>query len=567
MAFFEVVGIASILPFMQLAADPDSIHTNPWLEWAYNSMGFSSERSMLITTGIAMIALITVSNLFSAFTVWLQQKYSWAIAHNLSVRLLGVHVNQPYQYFLSSSISNLKSDLVFEVSRITSGVITPLNELISRLVVILVIFLLLVFVNPFIAFALVSVLGGAYILIYLARQRYLNRLGEERILANQVRFKNLDDLLNGIKTIRVFQAQDYFFSRFESASERFSDIMPRVLFISASPKYVIEILAFGSILAIALYLIINGDGLQAALPILSLYAVAGYRLLPSLQKAFGALAKLRHNFHVVDIVYKNFKNKNNQITEKQNINPIEFKQSIKLKDIVFKYSNTPKPLIENLSLTIAKGSTVAFVGSTGSGKTTVTDLLVGLLFANAGQVLVDETSITEANAEAWRHKIAYVPQEVFLFDDTIEKNIAIGTDNEGINPNKLKKATQVADIYSFITQELPMGFQTTVGERGVRLSGGQKQRLGLARALYKTPELLVLDEATSALDGITEKNVIEALKQLAADLTIVLIAHRLSTVRHADQIFLLDGGNLVATGTYEELLQKSELFRTMVELA
>ncbi|MEM9820638.1 MAG: ABC transporter ATP-binding protein [Bacteroidota bacterium] len=566
-SLLEFIGVASILPFMQLISEPDVINQNEWLRWAFDILAFESHRSMLISTGVLVIVLLTCSNLFSIATLWLQQLYSWQIAHNLSIRLLNNYLKKPYTYFLNTNTAELRAYLISEVGSLTGGVLIPTLQLISRTMIAIVIFTLLLIVNPQIATIMLLTLGGAYGIIYLSRQRVLKRLGQERIEANMSRYRSLEEMLTGIKTIRVYGVERHFYDRYEKASDVFCSLQPRVRLIMASPRYILEILAFGGILGVTLYLYITSGNMKSTLPILTLYAVAGYRLLPALQKAFSAATKLRHNYPILDKLYDDLLlGLDSEAPRSQAIKALPFEREIRLENISYQYENTAQKVLKNLNLTIPKGEVVAFVGATGSGKTTLIDLIVGLHTTNEGKVRVDDVVLNPKNVYNWQENLAYVPQEVFLFDDSLLRNIVIDS-NENIDHQRLEAVTRLADIYEFIVNDLPEGFATPIGERGVRLSGGQRQRLGLARALYRQPKVLILDEATSALDSITEKGIIEALKKLPEELTVLIIAHRLSTVRHANCIYLLQEGQIVETGNYDHLFQSSDVFRTMVELS
>lgn len=340
---------------------------------------------------------------------------------------------------------------------------------------------------------------------------------------------------------------------------------PKFNVIMLTPRYILEIFAFGGILAITLYLFIVSGDLTNALPMLSLYALAGYRLMPALQKGFAAVAKLRHNYPILDKLYDDLVlSLKYEAAEKEESTKLPFQKELVLENLTFQYENMPQPIFRDFNVNIPKGTTVAFVGSTGSGKTTIVDLIVGLLTPQNGRIRLDNKELNEVNMHIWHEQIAYVPQEVFLFDDTIANNIAFG---KKVDAERLKKVTQMADIYEFIRQELPKQFDTEIGERGVRLSGGQRQRLGLARALYRQPDVLIMDEATSALDNITEKGIIASLDTLPDGLTLIIIAHRLSTVRRADCIYLLKEGEVVGMGSYEDLMGSSAVFREMVALS
>ncbi len=568
MGFFEVVGIASILPFMQLLSEPDAIEKSSLLSSIYDYFQFDSHRTMLIATGFGVIALITISNLFSVLTVWFQFKYSWSVAHNLETRLLRSYLRKPYSFFLNVNTSELQTYLVGEVNALTGGLLIPVLELISRSIVSLVIFGLLLWLDVKVALTMATVLGGAYLLIYFSQQHFLKRLGKLRIAKNMQRYKALAELLTGIKTVKVSQTQKYFYNRYADASREFCEVQPKVSILMAIPRYFLEIFAFGGILAVTLYLYTIGGNLQSALPRLSLYAVAGYRLLPALQRAFTSASRIKHYNPVLEKLQPDLAAcLVHEAAPSVATAPLTFQKEFAFENLQFHYEEMPNLVIDNLNLKINKGQIVAFVGSTGAGKTTLIDLMVGLLHPTSGHLKIDGKILNPENVNTWRQQIAYVPQDIFLFDDSIARNIVIDQPEKEIDYKRLEEVTKLADIYDFINEELPDGFNAQIGERGVKLSGGQRQRLGLARALYRNPSVLILDEATSALDNITEKSIIQSLESLPEELTIILIAHRLSTVRHADNIYLLQNGRIVEHGSYKVLKESSETFRTMVNLA
>ena len=567
MGLLEVVGVASILPFMQLMAEPDAIEKSRWLNAIYQFFQFENLRQMLIYSGIGIIALIGVTNLFSIITTWLRYKFSWEIAHHLSVRLLRNYIHKPYNFYLDNNSSQINAYIISEVGSLTGGVIIPIIEIFSRLFMSIVILSMLVFVDPKVAMVMFGGLGGSYLIIYLSQKNYLKRIGVLRINMNLLRYQTLQELMQGIKTVMVYNKRNFFYNRYHEASREFANIQPKYNLLLAIPRSLLEFLAFGSILGVTVYLYTNSGNIQSAIPRLSLYAVAGYRLLPAMQKIFTALAKLRHNYPIVNKLHGDLRNSHADYKMTETVKALPFIDRILLNKISFKYETATRSIIDELTIDIKKGETIAFIGSTGSGKTTLVDLIVGLLHPSQGQIIVDDTPLTAANLKEWQQGLAYVPQEVFLFDDSVASNITLGVKAAAVNGKQLERATQLADIYDFITGQLPDGFGTKIGENGVRLSGGQRQRLGLARALYKAPSVLVLDEATSALDSITEKSIIESLENLPQDLTTIIIAHRLSTVKHADCIYILDEGKVIAKGTYDSLIDSNKSFQTMVNLS
>jgi ATP-binding cassette subfamily C protein len=563
-ALLEVASVASILPFMEMIAAPKAVADNPFLSSIYETVGFDNYRNMLIASGAFVIALLTFANVFSVIAIWFQHRFTWYVAHHMCMRLLDTYIRKPYSFYLTKNTSELRSYLIFEVNGFTSGVINPLIELLSRSMVSLVIFTFLVIINPKVALIAFLVLGGAYGLIFLLRQRYIKQLGEDRMTANVNRYRYLEELLSGIKTVKAYNVHPYFYERYEAASEDYSSIAPKFSIITAAPKYLLEIIAFGGILSVTLYIYMIYGNLNAALPILSLYAVAGYKLLPALQKAFGAASKVRHNLPILDKLYDDLvisiERKKQPVRAVSDMN---FQQALSFNDVSFRYEGMTHDLLHHFNVRIPKGQAVAFVGSTGSGKTTIIDLMVGLLRAQSGQLQLDDTALNDQNIEAWQRHIAYVPQDVFLYDDTITHNIVFGDNSGQVDQKRLRAAIEMADIADFIDTELPEGLDTEIGERGVRLSGGQRQRIGLARALYREPSVLILDEATSALDNVTEKSIIDALNALPEELTLVIIAHRLTTVQYADMIYILEKGKIIDSGDYEELMRTSDHFREL----
>lgn len=568
LGFLEVVGIASIFPFMELLSKPDAIEQSSRLTALYEFFQFDSKRSFLIAMGVFVIMAIALSNIFSIITTYIQHKISWSIAHRKGLILLETYMNKPYSYFLNQNTSDLRAYLISEVAALTSGILTPLIEFVSKSIICLTIFGLLLWFSPQITLTMFICLAGAYLLIYVSRQKFLKRLGSNRIQANVDRYRFLEEMLTGVKTLKIYRVQEYFYERYKQASEQFCDIQPKVKMVYATPKYLLELLAFGGILAVTLYVFITMGDLAKAIPRLSLYAVAGYRLLPSLQNAFSSIAKVRHSMPTLDKLYDDLIEGKQLVKDKiPATKPIFFHEKIKLLGLGFNYEKSERKILNNISMTINKGQRIAFVGSTGSGKTTLVDIITGLLKPNSGQIIIDDILLTNNNMVSWQDKIAYVPQEVFLYDETIRANIAIGKTEDEIDHNRLDQVLHMANLHSFVNEDLENGMDTIIGERGLRLSGGQRQRLGLARALYRNPELLILDEATSALDSITEKSVMTSLDLLPQDLTIIIIAHRISTVKNLDKIFMLENGSIVNDGIYRDLIESNDTFKKMVQLS
>lgn len=566
-ATLEMIAITSVLPFMELLSHEDTIKEHKYIANLWNFFAFESGRTFLITVGAIVIGLITFANLIAIATKYFQYKYSWNIAYRLSTGLLRTYTNKEYKYFLTENTSELRSYVVAEVNMLVDGILVPLLDCVSQSIMAIILIALIIYIDPIVALFMFGFLGGTYYIIFLSKRNLMIRLGKQRIEANANRYQTVDELMTGIKTIKAFSAERYFFNRFSKYAKIFSDIQPQVKMVMAAPPHLLRILAFGGILAITLYLFIGTGNIESLVPRLTLYAVAGYRLLPALLTVFSAIFKIKHNLPTLEKLYQDL------VLSKDPIDPIEKSQDhlslekeIKLSNLSFRYSADSDEVLSNINLRIPKGSTTAFIGSTGSGKTTLIDLISGLLVPTAGEIYIDDVQMTNQYEMGWRRNIAYLPQDVFMYDDTILANIALGNSPDEIDKDQVRSVAQIAKIDEWI-QELPDQYETEIGERGVRISGGQRQRIGLARALYRKPEVLILDEATSALDSVTEKAIIDSLKGIQRHLTMIIVAHRLSTVRHADKIYILKNGKIIDHGGYEELVTGSETFKQMIELS
>lgn len=565
MALMQVVGIASVLPFLALVTDPTVVETNALLARVYDALGFSSMNAFLVFAGVAALVLLVVSNGFTAFVEWLLLRYSWHLNHDLSVKLLREYLAKPYVFFLDRNTAGLATNILSEVKQAVRGFVLAALQLLSRGVVTLFLLGLLVALYPMLALMTFGFLGAAYGITFLLVRRGMAESGRLRSQADRARFQAASEALSGIKDIRILGREEPFLRRFERHSRVYEAQMARQQVIAAVPRYAFETIAFGGMLMIVLILLMRGQGVQEIVPTLGVFAFATMRLLPALQSLFAALSALRFSTPSIDVLHRDLEALGRHPAPSKPVAPLPFRESIELRGVTFRYPGTPKPVIHGFDLSIAANTTVALVGATGSGKTTTVDILLGLLEPEEGELLVDGVPITDENRRAWQANLGYVPQQIYLADDTIAANIAFGVRREEIDMAAVERAARLANVHDFIVGELPDGYGTMVGERGVRLSGGQRQRLGIARALYHDPKVLVFDEATSALDNVTEESIFRAVSDLGKSKTIVMIAHRMTTVRGCDVIYVLDRGAVQAQGTYHDLLERSPLFRSMVE--
>ena len=564
-ACVELVGVASVVPFMSVVANPDIVQENDVLNWLYTTFEFETVPSFLTFLGISVIVVLALSNTVSAVSIWAMYRYMWNVHHRLCVRLFEGYLAQPYGFFVQQNTAKLNQNILSEALTASRGVIQPVLIVVSKGLVAIAIVGMLFFVDPLLSFLVTLVLGGAYVLIYMSVRALQGRMGVERVAANKERFKVTGEAFHGIKDVKVLQRERAFLRRFTPKSFRFSSTTAVNTTIAATPKYLLETVAFGGIVLMVVYFIQAGQGLDTILPTLSLYAFAGYRLMPSLQQLFAAASSIRFQSASLDSIIGDLREFSGAKISTESEEKLPFEHSIRLEDVTFRYPEADGLAIGGITFEIPKNTSVGLVGSSGSGKTTLVDLLLGLYDVRSGRILVDGVEVNSETIEMWRRQIGYVPQQIFLTDDTISANIAFGVPPRDVDHEQVRSAARIAHLDEFVG-DLPDGYDTVVGERGVRLSGGQRQRIGIARALYHNPELLIMDEATSALDGATENAVMEAIEQLAGQKTIILIAHRLTTVQHCDQIYLLDGGEVEEHGTFDELVSSNASFRVMAGL-
>jgi ATP-binding cassette, subfamily B, bacterial PglK len=566
MALLDTLGIASIMPFIAVLANPDLIQTNIFINnlFNYSSIaGVKTNEQFLFTLGLFVFFLLIFSLIFKAFVIYLQLRFTSMCGYGLSKRMLESYLNQPYSWFLNRHSADLGKTILSEVSILISKGLKPMMSLITYGTIAFAILTLLIINDPTLALIVGFTLGLAYISIYKFTRNYLIRIGQERLKANQERFTVVSEAFGAAKELKVGSLEKAFLERFSVPAKTLAQHSAVAGAISGLPRYALEMIAFGGMLLLILYLMAKNVIFTNALPLIALYTFAGYRLLPAFQQIYSAITQLRFVGPSLNAIHDDIKNLDPKVAQKDT-NKIILEKAITLQDLHYQYPNTSRTTVKNINFVIPAQSTVGIVGSTGSGKTTIVDIILGLLQAQKGTLKVDDNIIHKNNSRAWQQSIGYVPQEIFLADDTLAANIAFGFEKKDINQEQVQLVANIANIHDFVIKELPQQYQTKVGERGVRLSGGERQRIGIARALYRNPEVLILDEATSALDNITEELVMKEIHKLGNKKTIIIIAHRLSTVKKCDIIFLLEKGNLKAQGTYEELIKSSDQFRANV---
>jgi ATP-binding cassette, subfamily B, bacterial PglK len=551
---FQVIGVTSIFPFLAVAADPERIRNSQFGRRFLDLLPPMDNRQLLWTAGVIAVTALLLSNAVNLIAEYARTRYAHRFGHWLRVRLLRRIVSQPYGYFLQRNSADLLKKVMGDVLNYVNGVLLPLLDSVARALTAALLLATLFLVHPLIALAAAVGFGTFYLIIFRLLAQKRREINASFRISSAGSYREAHQMLSGIKPIKVHRAKEHFLARFSAHSGTVARVSGQVPIFANSPRYLIEPIAFGGLVIIVMILALRGRNFSDVLPNLGVMALAGYRLVPALQLLYSQLTQLASMRHSLDEVYDEFvaaeaEPEPSAEYDSQRLakaKPCVWTETIKLDEVSFTYPGATKPIVDRLSLTIDKNTSVAFIGPTGSGKSTLVDLLLGLHWPTGGRILVDGQPLTPENIPSWQASLGYVPQDIFLIDDTVAYNITLGIPDKEIDHERLRGVCATAQILDFIENELPQSFETKVGERGVRLSGGQRQRLGLARALYHRPSLLVLDEATSALDTETEAKLIEALRFLSGKLTIVIVAHRLSTVAECQNVVDL-GCSVAAT--------------------
>ena len=555
MAFLDMIGVASILPFMVVLTSPEIIDTNIFLKKIYEFsfiFGVENNKEFLFFLGVLVFFLLVLSLAFKAFTTYFQLRFILMREYSISRRLIETYLQQPYIWFLNRHSSSLGKNILSEVNLVIAGTLASLLRLIAASAVSIALITLLILTDPVLAIVTGVTLGASYGIIFKFLHSYLARIGKERVESNELRFKAVNEAFSAVKEVKVGSLEQTYIKKFSVPGEIFARTQASSQAVNQLPRFALEAIAFGGIMLVILHLMRQSGSFASALPIVSLYVFSGYRLMPALQQIYASYTSLAFVNPALDKLYEDIKSL-------QSINFIEdkgilsFNKSISLKNIYYNYPNSSRIALKNINMNIPAKNTIGLVGVTGCGKTTTVDIILGLLEAHKGTLEVDGQVISKKNIKSWQRSIGYVSQQIYLSDDTVASNIAFGVNKKKINLDIVKKVSKIANLHEFVMDELPQQYQTPIGERGVRLSGGQRQRIGIARALYNDPKVLILDEATNALDNETEEAVMDAVNKLSNKITIILIAHRLNTVKNCNTIFRIDKGEIVEQGTFESL--------------
>lgn len=545
-SFIELLGVSVFLPFIDILMKPESIMEQKKYRYFYELFGFSSTDHFLIALGILICAVYLFKNLYLTFQQNCMLKFSYTTRMHLATKLLSTYMAEPYTFHLNKNISELQRSLQYDTNQFMQLINSSLQVL-AEVAVVICLGIYLIYISPTISMVIIGLVVICIGLFFWISKKFSKKIGAQNEAYNAQLYQWINQSLGGIKEVKVLNREKFFVDSYKTVYKKLIKGAKNNEMLAAIPKYILEtVCIIGMIIAVIGKLLWGRRDLNAFVVQMSAFAVAAFRLLPSVGKISAYINNIMYSIPSLDLIYKDLKEIENFIPKENDISAVEkwnFNNSIELLNVSYAYEGIDKKVLNNIRLTIRKGETVALIGSSGAGKTTLADVFLGLLIPQQGSVRVDGKNIYE-NMNSWHRMLGYIPQTIYLSDDTIRNNVAFGIKEEDIDEQAVVEALKKAQLYDFI-QTLEQGLETFVGDRGVRLSGGQRQRIGIARALYCNPEVLVLDEATSALDTETETAVMEAIDSLKGYKTMVIIAHRLTTIQNADKIYEVTDGNVV----------------------
>lgn len=561
-SFLELSGVAAFMPFIEIVMAPEAIFTNKWLSMVYYAMNFSSSEYFLAFLAILISLIYIFKNVYLTILQNCILKFSYRMRKNLAVRLLKTYMAEPYTFHLNKNVAELQRSLQVDTNQFMLLVNNSL-QMVAEITVCVVLGLYLFDTSHSITgIVLVLLVTCVGIFLYISKKVSF-RLGMQNQMYNGKLFQWVNQALGGIKEVKVLRREEYFVSCYEENYEKLIYGARVNELLSAMPRYIVEAVCITGLLSaviVKMFWGFQGNEVSDFIPQLAVCAVGAFRLLPSVGKMNAYANSILYCKPSLDLIYDDLKQvegcDESAFNRKKTEEKWNFEKEIRLDNITYRYPDTDEPVLKNVNIVIPKEKTVAFIGSSGAGKTTLADIILGLLMPEQGRVSIDGKNIYD-DLDRWYRHLGYIPQTIYLSDDTIRNNVAFGIFEKEIDEKAVWNALEKAQLAEFV-RELEKGLDTMVGERGVRLSGGQRQRIGIARALYHDPDILVLDEATSALDNETEQAVMESIESLKNSKTMIIIAHRLTTIKNADIIYEIIDGNAVERSKEEVFGQKDQ---------
>lgn len=552
-SFLELLAVSVFSPFIDLIMDVNSLEDSDMMSFLYRLFGFKDLTHFLAFFATCIIVIYIVKNIYIIVEKNIIYRFSYRVQRTMSTNLLKSYMREPYTFHLNNNISVLQRSMQEDTDQFTKGIIHSM-EMIAEICVCVAIGIYLFIVSKSITVIIAGLLLLCLAVFSYISKKYSSAWGREGQQYKSKIYQWMNQSLGGIKEIKVLNREESFIRHYDGYFAGYVRVLRLNRLIGVIPKYIIEMVCMtGLLLAVIFKIFFGQKNLEEFLPQLAVFAVAAFRLLPSVGKINEHLSAVLYALPSLELIYNDLQEVDKpEITEQQRDDDWKFKDKLQIKNVTYAYPDGDVNVIEHADFTIERGTTVAFVGASGAGKSTMVDILLGLLAPQYGKIYADGMNIYK-NLPTWQKEIGYIPQTIYLSDDTIRNNVAFGVDEKEIDEQAVVRALQQAQLYDFV-ESLPEGLDTYVGDRGVRLSGGQRQRIGIARALYHNPEVLVLDEATSALDNDTETAVMEAIEKLQGHKTLLIIAHRLTTIKNADVIYEVGNGK-VERKEKQEVLQ------------
>lgn len=549
----ETAGVGFIFPIISVLLEPEPHADDNYISYLYEFFGDPSKSNLVVMLLTIFGIFYVFKNIYLSFLTWKQTSFSYVIQERIQGQIFSNYLDQKYQFHLNKNSSDLIRNITSEPS-IFGQLLNQLIFLISESCLLIGILLLLIFFEPLGIAMMLSIALFSYLFFVYAQKKQVS-WGNIRQVNDGKKIKDLQEGLSGIKDVKIFSIENLLKSRFSESNSKSIDSLRKSSIFNQLPKFFLEGVALFFLISLIIILIIIGKDLDSVLSVLAVYIAAAFRLLPSFNRIVTALQILKFDIPVIDIIKSQMELNQEQGIEDSYPKELTLDRSLEIKNLKFAYKKDRK-IINGINLSIPYGSSIGITGESGSGKTTLVDLILGLLKPNSGQIFSDDFDIF-SNLKQWRSKIGYVPQSIFLLDGTIKENILLGKEKNKNQDHELKKVLKSCQLENFISS-LPDGLNTKIGERGVNLSGGQQQRIGLARALYKDPDIIIFDEATSSLDYESERLIINSLEDIRVNKTLIMIAHRTSTLERCDKVFLVKEGKIIREGTPEEILNLKE---------
>lgn len=542
MAFIESAGVISIMPFLAVLSNPDMTESNQYLHLLYDFTSASNKQHFIVYLGFISLFIVICSTVLKILTQYAVNRFASLQRHYFSTRLLKIYLQQNYEFFIQRNSATLIKNILSEVDQLIWTMILPALTFMSYGLVLFSTVGILLIYDPLMAIATALVLGLFYVAIYMLVRKKLTQIGQEFTQANTDRYQTCQEALAGVKDVIINNAKQEYIEQFEKSSRVFARHIATRDTLGQVPLNIIETVGYGCLIGLAMILVVSGKEVSHILPVLGLYGFAAYRMLPAAQNMYRSISQIKFSEQVLAVLQPEFElqKTSESFINQHDVKPLKFDHSIRLQNIKFAYPNrSEQPVLDGFNLEIKKNSSLGIMGKSGCGKSTLMDILLGLLSPQKGKIYVDDVELTVENIASWRNLVGYVPQFIYLADKTIAENIAFGVPKEKIDLKQVKKVARLAQIDDFIMHNLKNGYDEIVGERGIMLSGGQRQRIGIARALYKDPQVLFMDEATSALDHETELQINVSLDVIKKNLTLIVITHKLDIVDRYDVIVKL----------------------------